>query len=364
MIRTTENFIGILTDDKIEASAEKYGYDNFIPYGLVRDLFAVWTHAVFGKPLTDAVKVESDYDKSFLELISMFKIEPMIEVLGSEFVFDILKKFNSRTNFRALEKARMLGDRFYFEEEEEQFNYSFDLKSISPETLALLEIEDNNNLNTIELSEEIQDILKFYNNLKRLPGFIDKDPVLERKRMDSYTQFLKVNKRRLIFPTFKYDLITKNLSVKILKVEKKDKSNIVLLVDISQSVFKNPKYVPLYRATLLYLHGLFKNEFHKITIYFYNFKIENIYEITSKNQLELLFKRKLVPISNYKGWIIAIAQFKKLLKNQTVIIITDGDRDAGNLDMKSNNIYYIISFFRNDLLKNLAIKTNGKFIQV
>ena len=49
MISIYKNFKGNLTKGQIDDAAEKYGYEDFIPYGLVEDLFAVWTYIIYDK---------------------------------------------------------------------------------------------------------------------------------------------------------------------------------------------------------------------------------------------------------------------------------------------------------------------------
>jgi hypothetical protein len=363
MIVAPDNFKGQLTNKDIYDAAERYGYEKYIPYGLVKDLFHVWAHTMMNKSPESAIIEETDYDKSFAKLISFIHPDMIKRTLGTEFAFNILKKYGPELNLRLIEKFRFIGASFDFEENR-QYNYSFDLNSVSPEVLEMVNISLDLPVNEIELSEEIEDILKFYTGTENFLGVLEDVPKLNREEMKYYYQVMKVPKRRLVYPTFKYDYTKKNLSVKIPVVERKDKDTLIMLVDVSSSVFTNPKYVRLYKGILLHFLDSFKDNVNTLKIYYFAYDILKEVVIKSKAELKILYNSPISSQPAIKGWKLSIIKFKKLLSSEDVILLTDGNKDADSLDLTNNNSYYIICMNDNEVLKNLANKTNGKFIKV
>lgn len=363
MICSAKNFTGKLTDKQIQDASEKYGYENFIPYGLVRDLFNVWTQVIFGNIPNTAIIVENDYDKAFIKLISYIHVNKIKQTLGTEFAFNILKQYGSKLNLRKIEEARITGDTFEFEEGE-QYNYNFNLNEVSSNILHILSLSFDKPLNEINLSDEIKDILKYYTGIQSFLGILEDSPILKREQMKHYHQIVKVPKRRLVYPTFKYDYTTKKLPVKIPIVEKKDKDTLTLLIDISSSVFIDSKYILLYKGILLYFIDNFKDNINTLKIYYFAYNVVEYLEIKSVQELTNLFFTPLKPAHGMRGWTQSIIRFKKVLNSETIILMTDGSKDAEALDFTNNNNYHVISLKENKVLKSLANITNGKFIKI
>ena len=363
MISPIKNYTGELTDKQIDEASERYGYESFIPYGFIRDLFNVWTHVMFGEPPERAISIDNDYEKAFSKLISFIHIDRIQQTLGTEFVFNVLKKYGPKLNLRGVEESRSLGKPFDFQLDK-QYNYNFNLKDVSYDVLRMLGISLDKPVNEIELTEEIRDILKYYSGLVSFLGFVKEFPELKRERMKYYYQIYKVPKRRLVYPSFAYDFATKSLPVKIPIVERKDRDTLILLIDVSYSAHQNPAYRRLYNGILLYFIDNFKNNVNTLKIYYFAFNIVSYVEVTSKEELIELYQKPLPTEYGYKGWAGSIRSFKKLLSSETVVLVTDGNKDATALDFTSNNSYHIISLKDNDVLKSLASVTNGKFIKV
>lgn len=363
MVIPAKNFIGKLTNKQIYDAAERYGYENYIPYGFIRDLFSVWTHIMFGNEPETAIIGETDYDISFKKLISLMSPERIKRSIGTEFAFNILNKYGPKLNLRNIENNRKTGLAFDFEEDK-QYNYDFNLSNMSPKILSLVGVQLDAPINEIFISDELKDILKYYMGIRNFLGILEDKPRIDRRQMRNYAEIMKVPKRRLVYPTFKYDYITKNLPVKIPTVEKIDRDTLVLLIDVSASSVRNHKYVRLYKSLLLYLFENFKNNFNTLKIYYFSYSVNSYIEIKSSKQLSTLIYKPLTIGFGMKGWKNSIEYFKKTLHSSTIVMLTDGEKDAQALDLTKNNKYHIITLKDNSVLKNLARVTNGKFIKV
>ena len=363
MVTPAENFTGELTDKQIYDAAERYGYENYIPYGLIRDLFSVWTHIMFGNKPETAIIVETDYDTSFKKLVSLMSPEKIKRFIGTEFAFNILNKYGPKLNLRNIENSRRTGLAFDFEESE-QYNYDFDLSNMSPKVLSLIGVQLDAPVNEVFIGDELKDILKYYIGIRDFLGILEDKPRMDRRQMRNHTEIMKVPKRRLVYPTFKYDYITKNLPVKIPTVEKIDRDTLILLVDVSASSVRNHKYVKLYKSLLLYLFEDFKDNFNILKIYYFSYSINSYIEIKNSKQLSALIYKPLIIGFGMKGWRNSIEYFKRTLHSSTIVMLTDGEEDAQAFDLTKNNKYHIIALKNNGVLKNLARITNGKFIKV
>lgn len=363
MISPHSSFKGVITEITILEAAERYNYQGYIPYNFIKDLVAAWTHMIYNN-IPDII-VQNEYDKTFKKLLNLFNVEYIPYVSVMEWVMNILKECSNKINFRNLEEASKNNTEFSLEEEKVQLNYKIDLHNIPSEVLELFDVDIEEDSNTIELEEDIKTILKFYEALQSLNKFLNKEPILVRNQMKDYNQIMKIRKSRIIYPTFAYDLLKKNLSVKFPKMIPSENSETILLIDNSSSTHEYPKYKELYKAILIYFYSKFQDN-NKLTIYYFDYEIQNTIIIETKEELKKLIFKSLPAYITSAGWTESENYFEKILSNKDIILLTDGV-ECNTLNfwhVMRNNTWYIIALNHNDNLRNLASNTNGKFIEV
>ncbi len=363
MIAPAKNFVGVISDREIDEAAELYGYEDYIPYEFVKDLLHCWTNLVINDDFSVGILVETPYEREFLKFVQMLPDDASFYTDGKKFVFEILKKYSSQLNFRAIEKSKKNGIAFEMEMEE-QFNYDIDLTEIGPKTLDLLGADIKSPSNEMKLSKETLIILRFLNGFHYLPGLTEEISKIVRTRMKNYSQIVKVSKHRLVYPTFKYNYIMKNLRTKIPIVEKKDKTKIVLVVDISSSIEKEDSYILLYKAVLLNYYRQFKDGITEIDIHFITDKPKYYRKILHKQELIELIDASLTPHISLRSWQQAYNYLETRYKQENIVFLTDGTSGYLSFHKSPPNVWTVLSFENDKYLEALCNRTNGKFIKI
>lgn len=363
MITATTSFQGEITKLDIEIAAELYGYEGYIPHGFLKDLVISWINLVINGDMSSGIIVENEYDKQFKQFVEMLPKETGFYKKGFSFVFDILRQYASKLNLRAVEQNRKSGNSFNFEEKI-QLNYNIDLSKLNSKMLKILEVEQGDFMNEVVLSKEILDILRFLNEFKAFPGFIDKESILIRSKMKSYNQVVKISKHRFVYPTFKYNYITKNLRVKIPVIEKKDRNNILIVIDVSSSMKEESTYQLVYKAILLHYYMIFKDGTTKIYLYFTTNRPHHHYIIEEAKKIKAIINTPLKSIISIRSWQGTFDFFEKEFLDEQIIYVTDGLDYGLKRNNLLNNVWNIITFNDNAFLKKLCKDTKGKYIEI
>lgn len=364
MIVPAKNFSGTITSVQIEDAAEFYGYEGYIPYGFINDLVFAWTHTAIGDSITAGIQEHSSYDISLRGFLNIINKNSYNDVSAFEFVFKLLQAYNKRTNFRDVEFNRENKLKFNWKEEKKQYNYDFNLRQIDPKILSFLDIEIFNSFNEVELTEEVKDVLRFYNSIESKVGIVEEQSEIVRERMKNYSQLVKISKHRYLYPTFKYDYSTKNLYTKIPIVEQIDRSKSHVLVDISSSTKNESKYGSMYKAMLLHFLSSMKEEGDCITFYYFSNEIRYIKKVTNPEELKALINTPFKIHVDVVGWQDVYDYIENKLQNEYVVLITDGTDSGIKIGKSQKNKWIVISFEENTLLRRLSTNTEGKFIKI
>jgi hypothetical protein len=356
--------MSIITDEYINHQAFLHDYTKYLPHSIVRDLIKVWVLAKYGDYNIATYFPDTPYYQKFLSVISFIDLTDKLPKTGSEFAFDLLMLIHKKVNFRSMEIAKEFDISHFGEEDEDQCNYAFELTRIPASVLEFLNIDAEVLTENYVLSKEVEDILRFYSGMSSLPGIDDKISKIHRKNMTDYNQILKINKWRFLSKHFMYDLVKKNLRVKIPKVEYKAKSDVIIMIDRSFSTNNNSSYISLYKAVLLYYYSKFDPSKTTINIYLFGRSIYSKVLIESREALLDFINTPISSMLDLSGWKYTFHEIDRLIKNTDIVLITDGTETDFDVPRNGSNHWHILSLNENSKLNTLSNSSGGKFIVV
>lgn len=338
--------------DLIEELAELVGYSGYLPIGVIRDLYYAQIHKKWGSEIKDS---DFPYNKLIIETVNMFKnnSNTLINTL------EALKALSPRVNFKQLEIATTGKQAIYEDNSMNQKNYKVDLNSLSSKSLEILKIPIVDDMNTVELSEEVLQIIEFQNGVIPIIGksLTTKDIVYS--NMLSHNEISKVRKYKFASPLFNVKFAQKQLLVRKIEDQPTQFDNIIVMVDLSLSTAGLPLYRQLITGVLLKILDNFNDDVNSISIIEFTDQIRDIIE-TDKSGLEEFIRRGITPIASsiyYKGGFRELTKFN----GKTILLLTDGTADfVSELPRKVR--WNIVSLYQNSKLAQLASATGGNFI--
>ncbi len=354
-----------ITEGYISTMADLNDYYKYIPFKLTKDLIRVWVLASYnGGNLLDIYFPDSNaYNVDFKRLIGYIDLTAQLPKTGSQFAFDILKQVNRKVNLRQIESAKNYGLSFDTNKED-QANYPFKLSDIPLSVLEYLNVTLPEDANQMVLTDDVEEILRFYSGVSRTPGIDEEISKIIRTDMTDFNQLMKTNKWRFGSDLLKWDLIKKNLRVKISKVELKSETDVILLIDQSYSTANDPKYQNLYKSVLLHYYEQFRDDQTILTIYLFGHTIYDTIIIRDKQEILNFLQIPLEPIIDLRGWHSSLNYIHENISNSDVVLITDGTEELFDIPETTSNKWSVISTDTNNKLNALCNLSGGKFIQV
>ncbi len=350
-----------ISAEYIDLVAEREGYDQFIPYTFLTHLVYVFSFYKVKRYPFDCIQERNAYTDQFRKLVSMIRLDEIKTDNPVIFAIRVLKIVAKKVNLRKLEQSAIYALKFEVEEETECKNYKFDLQDLSPGQLEVLGLQDAN-LDTIELSPEVLNVLLLYDGLNVLSQPLDPKYDIIKRTISSYNDFYKIRKYRLALPTYSIDLATKKLQ--ITKVEDKEvqTSEVILAIDCSLSMMSNVLSKTMIRSILLYYIGTME-QYLGITITI----ISVVGEISSKESVKDVERLKYI-FSHPHAFVLPVKHsdhvlfdLDKLYPGKSVVFITDGKIFLNN-PLKLKYKLYSISLTENDKLKQTCLLSGGQFI--
>ena len=347
--------------DYIEEVAEREGYDKFIPYTFLRHLIYAFSFYQVERNPYDCIQENNEYTKEFRRLLGMLNFEDVKTHNPLVFAFRVLKIIGKKVNLRKLDISAQTGIKLSSDAAGENNNYKFDLHELSYQQLVCLGIPDAN-LDTVELSPEIQKILLLYDGMELFEQPLDSEYKVVKETIRSYSDFHKTRRYRMILPTFNADLGMKKLQVT--KVEERDKSasEVILAIDCSISMSQTPLSKAMIRSVILYYIGLMdKYPDLSISIVYIVGGIDTVCLISSVEDLQYAFhhiRPFTLPVKQSRS---IFRELGELYSGRSIVFLTDGKLDLP-VAIKLNFKLYSIVLTPNETLKQMSLVSGGQFI--
>ena len=350
-----------INPESINVTAEREGYDLFIPVTFVKHLMAAFSFVRMGQSYRACIVENNDYTKEFLKLMNIINFRDAKTDDPLVFAIRVLKLFANKLDYRQLENTSISGVTFSVDTKKSYQNYSFDLRSLSEIQIKTLGLQDKD-LDTIELDEEVKKLLIFYDGLSAVERFIDPEYDIIKKQITSYSDFYKGRHYKLALPSFPVDLGMKKLQ--ITKIDDKEvlASEVIIMMDCSLSMVSIPFSRAMFRSVLLYyINQLDSNKNLTITIAEVIGTISNIRKITKSEELQAIFY-------NLPKFILPIRTIDNVFKDielryagKSVVFLTDGRLNLLE-PMHLKYKLYCIGLTYNEVLKQTCQLSGGQFI--
>lgn len=350
-----------ILDGDITDSAFRLGYHGYLPIDVIRDISHLFIMRMLNMDLGWLYALE--YNRVLIELLDMVESDKVETCNPIEFAVNILKLISPKVNLRLLNIARSNGSILIpIDENNSQQNYNVDLSLLSVETKELLGVDTNIPVNEIVLSDDVLDVIQYYNGMKKVPGDLLETVKPQVSKISKLSDFHKSRKYRLALPSFITDLALKKLLIKTSEVILSQNNKVTVLVDVSWSTTKNPKYFLIVKGVLLALLDSFIDGVSEITIMEFHNTPSRELVITTKDMLKEYINYKPSPIVgppvNWRSMYHHIHKFD----GQSVIFITDGRETITTFP--SNIKLFCVSTGDNKLLETMCINTGGKLVLV
>jgi hypothetical protein len=193
MIVCHKSFNPNISKKYVDYIAEQEGYDRFIPYKFVTHLcyaFSFW--AVTRNPHLCIID-NNEYTNAFGKLLDMIQFSRVSTYNPVSFAIRTLKTLYRRVDLRKLEASINNSDSFELNAQHVFQNYIFDGNSLSNLQLETIGIT-RENIDTMELPEDVVQILKFNNGMLNLkPSLIDEYSTVK-ETIRTYGDFHKVRR--------------------------------------------------------------------------------------------------------------------------------------------------------------------------
>lgn len=345
------------SNDTINEWIDDIGYIGYIPYDFIRDLYALWSNLIFNIDIKSVIKIESEYDKAFLELVRYIKSFVDLNLTGKDFVSQVILTIKNKVSFREIELARIRKVKFVLEESSNNEFEINDLPNIIIDTLLM-----NPNKSTTLLTKETLRVLNLLNKIEGLPGNLYSSYNFTRAQIKHYSQAAKIIKHHLISPLFEVNFAKKTLPIKYSKIVRNKKAQVIILFDCSTSIIDNEFFEEVRKAVLLHYINRFSPSL-KITIYYYAHYLVKLFTISDVKQLQHLYWTLPNPEIQMKGSKPVIEQIETLFKDSNIVFINDGE-DMFVQQNIFNNKWHIITTKYNKYLKQIADNSAGTYINL
>jgi hypothetical protein len=346
---------------EIDFIADREGYTKFIPYTFVAHLIYAVSFYKVKRSQYECIQERNDYTimfKKVLELINWKDVKTDNPIV---FAIRVLQIMSKKTDLRNLELQATTGMHFDIEEQTECQNYKFDLKSLSNTQLIALELDDKD-LNTVELSEDIQKLLLFYDGMAVLKQPVDSEYNLVKKQISSFGDFHKVRQYRFALPTFNIDLGMKKLQITKVDTTEVLTSEVILAIDYSFSMSDTLLSKEMIRSVLLYYIKQFEEDSNlSMSVVRLVGEIDSIQQITTKEELQSLFKTVPKFVLPVKSSGSIFQDLNRTYPGRAVIFLSDGKiilKEPIKLKFK----LYSIVLSPNEMLKQMSLLSGGQFI--
>jgi hypothetical protein len=336
---------------EIDRFTDMVGYDGYIPYNLIIDMYTIYKDRITGK----SILINNEYTESILDLISTINVGKD-NILKAMVV--LVKSVSKEINLRRADCSGLFGNKLEIESTKQQ-NYDIDVTDIHEFDIGVLGLPLSMD-NTTEIPEEALEILHFSEQLTKLFGSFDEYLSVE-SYIRRFNELSKVRKYKLSLDDFKAKLALKKLSVRTEEISNVSKSDMVIMLDVSSSSAFNKHYRSLLKSVLISIGREFIDGFNKLTILEYSSSIIGTHTILKKSELidyinELRFSLSSIdtkPIHN------SIRQYK----GSKILFVTDGNvtvNDKFPLFVK----WDVILSNSNTEFINLCKKTGGKCVTI
>jgi hypothetical protein len=357
MVKAPHNFH--VSHYDIIHSAERMGYDGYIPLNVVVDIAYMRMYAMLH--VEGVIDRPSPYTTTLQELLALVNADAIETNDPIEFAVNVFKLISPRVNLRHAEYNRYSGDTILIDIKCNQVNYKEDIALVSPEHLELLGVDTTVPANEVVLSDEVLDIIRFYNGMKHVTGELFPTRVTQVARISRLSDIHKIRKYRFALPSFKTDIALKKPFIRESKVVMNQNNSVVIMVDISWSTSNNPRYYSIVKAVLLSLLDTFVDGVTEVTVLeFHNMPSKEVV-LTTREELKAYVNYKFTPVVSARGWKGVYNHIKKY-DGDSVIFITDGLEDISNFP--PNIKLYGVSTNRNKRLHDLCVNSGGKLVLV
>jgi hypothetical protein len=350
-----------ISSSEIDLIAEREGYIHFLPYTFIRYLAYSFSFHMVGKSPYECIQEINPYTQMFGKLIGMIHYDEVSTFNPITFAIRTLKLIHRRVNLRKLEEASKTKMEFTFEITDKFQNYKCDLSSLSDCQLETIGVQ-RELIESLELSDEVLNILRFYDGLKILKNPVDTTYDIVKQQIRSYNDFFKVRKYKFALPTFNVDLGMKKLQ--ITKIDDSDiyTSEVIVAIDCSSFMTNNPNSRSLIRSVLLhYIGQLEKISNLTVTLVYTIGRVSSIKRITNPKELSEIF----VSFPNFVLPVYPLttifSEFNKLYAGRSVILISDGSMVLKEAVKLKCQLYSIV-LTHNDILKQMSLLSGGQFI--
>lgn len=359
MIPIPNNFT--VSNGDIITTADRLGYDRYLPLDVIRDFAYLRIHSILGTNLT--ILRPNSYTSGLLELMDMINSDAIETNNSVEFAVNVLKLISPRVNLRELESSRVTKMPILIDYEFKQMNYRDDISLINPEYMELLGVDTSQPTNEIVLSEEVQDIIHFYNGITKISGELHPQTISYICPLTNLRQVGKVRKYRFGLPSFITDLALKKLFVRDSEVVMTQNNNAVVLIDVSWSTTINPKYFSIVKAVLLTLLDTFVDGVTSITILEFHSAPSRELVLSTKEEVKQYINHKPTPVIGPSGWKNVCQYIKKFrFRDESIILITDGKLNVSWIP--DGLKLYAVSTGNNTSLGATCINSGGKLVLV
>lgn len=357
MVKAPHNFH--VSHYDIIRSAERMGYDGYIPLNIVVDIAYLRMYTMLNA--SGVIDRPSPYTNTLQSLLTMVNVNAIETDDPIEFAINVLKLISPKVNLRHAEYNRYSGDAILIDINSSQVNYKEDIALVNPEHLELLGVDTSVPANELILSDEVLDIIKFYNGMKRVTGELFPVRVTQVSRISRLSDIHKIRKYRFALPSFKTDLALKKPFIRESKTVMNQNNSVVVMVDISWSTSNNPRYFSIVKAVLLSLLDSFVDGVTEVTILeFHNIPSKEVV-ITTREDLKEYVNYKFTSIVSARGWKNVYNHIRKY-DGDSIIFITDGLERIANFP--PNIKLYGVSTNRNEQLHDLCVNSGGKLVLV
>jgi hypothetical protein len=364
MIQPHPSLRQFIAPSYIDAIVEREGYEKFVPYTFITHLAYAYSQWIMTGSARNCINEPSVYAKEFYNLLEQINFESVDTGNPITFAIRVLRIIDKRVNLRQLELSATNGSRFDINNQVIYQNYKFDLHDLSTIQLKTLGIGENENLDTLELCKDLQELLKLYDGLELLEQPRETKYDVIKKQLSSYNDFYKTRRYRLALPTFNTDLAMKKLQ--ITKVDDKEilSSEVILAIDYSASVGEHLIARSLIRSILLYyIDQMDKYPSVIITVVRVVGGVESTIKITEVKELQQLFCKRINFILPVRHTTCVFDDLAKLYPGRSIVFITDGKitlPKALNLNYK----LYSITLLPNDNLKQTCLLSGGQYLNL
>ena len=352
-----------VSQDSIDFYADRLGYNRFVPYTLVQHLAYAYSFHVMHEPVSLCVELPNDYTNCFLKLLNMIQFKAVRTLNPIEFAIHVLQILYKKVDLRLLEKSASTGSVFNtdFTSEDVFQNYKTDLSKLTFTQVSLLGLE-HEDLNTIKLSPEIEEILTFYSSLSSMMPSIEKEYNSVTEPINNYSDFYKCRKYKMTLPSFDADLAKKKLIVHKYDPAPISKSSVVLAFNTAMNNVNSLTLLSLFKAVILhYSAALEKFPQLKVTLVILVGKIRSIQDVTLTDLLTL-FKSPPQLVCPVHSATVSINELGTKFSGQPVVYISSGVGPISCDRIKFR--MHAVSVKHNDALQRLSRLSGGRYISL